>query len=646
MTPAKQSIIFQASKLGDIPYLLDEFKWAQQLLQQGIVPKHVYGISGGCLVALAYTLNIAAQQDPEHWRSLYHALDDFVRFLQQARSRDLRVRCANPKTGVYCLNPLRRWIANYLRAHTGRDDWRFSELPTTLYLCAIDRDGILTLFGPPNVSLQFQYQFVHVGPPQDAAILDALVAGLSTLLSTTPAMVNGEWYRDCRPPIPDAGALIVDLEKCDPDTILRHKPYTPIRRWKHNLITSSFIMHSYHERNQPILVAYYLDLLRRHRELEKAVSQLAFGKKTFTAPRLLHVNLPYIGSTEAFTNMRQSTENKEQLMDKFRDLLNGQLDNFPYHQPANILYGAGGFSGILGGLVTTRAVDKLFDQNGGEIKQVYGVSAGVLNGFFHAVQIAARQHPDIYRPAAHNALADLENFIATITMSKFARINCNPFNIYKGIANLNPLKHFLEERLAAYTGTQHPSQIRFDDIGLPLTVSATRRDGFTEFFGMSNPKRSMQFAWHNIEVLNIRIVDAILAGWSMDTYIQPMVIDDKEYRDGGGAFYDIGMFIACMDSQLTNFINIHLDEPDGHSYNLPERPNLMRILFDTHNYTFPEERRRMFLLTNLLFTHYQLRTEYQTRINELPPGSKQYSPLPPDFRQEWQTAYTPDEVNK
>ena len=59
--------------------------------------------------------------------------------------------------------------------------------------------------------------------------------------------------------------------------------------------------------------------------------------------------------------------------------------------------------------------------------------------------------------------------------------------------------------------------------------------------------------------------------------------------------------------KLTNLLNIHLDEPEGHSYNLPPRMNLVRILFDTHNLTFPEERRRMRAITNLLYEHFRLR---------------------------------------
>jgi hypothetical protein len=96
--------------------------------------------------------------------------------------------------------------------------------------------------------------------------------------------------------------------------------------------------------------------------------------------------------------------------------------------------------------------------------------------------------------------------------------------------------------------------------------------------------------------------------------------------------------VAMLDTQLTNLINIHLDEPEGHSYHIPPRPNLVRIAFDTHNYSFPEERRRMFFLTNLLYEHYRLRSEYSARLSQLPQGSPLPASLPPDFRQSWQVS--------
>jgi hypothetical protein len=635
------SVVFQSAKLGDVPRILADFEWAERVQSDQASVGRVYGISGGALAALAFGLMLAARRAPARWEKAAAAGADFANFLRRAHSREIRALNLNPEAGFYNLRPLRRWVAGRLRAYAGRDDFLLSELGVPLYLCCGDRDGTFTLFGLPDDGLQFQYHFVHVGPPRDAPILDALIAALSTSLSTEPALVNGEWFRDCRPAIVDAGAIVADLEASDPRPIVRSRPHAPLRPWRLNWFTSSFIMHSHNERNQTLLAAYYLDLLDRQRALEAAYRALSAAFPDTAAspdasPLIGHVDLPYVGSTEAFTNMRQSVENKVQLMARFQSLLHGQLDHFAFDRPANVIYGAGGFSGILAGLVTTRAVDAGFERGGGEIRQVYGVSAGVLNGFFHAVQVAAARHPDLYTPAARNALADLEAFVAHLEPKKIARINLNPAQFWKGWANLGPLEQFLLDRLAAYTGSRHPAQVTFDDIALPMTVAASRGDGFLDFLGMSGPDRRMKFGGHEWSVRPAPVVRSMIAGWSMNTYIMPTALGDQVYRDGGGTFYDPALLVACLDPQLVNLLNIHLDEPDGHSYNLPPRPNLLRIVFDTHNYIFPEERRRMHRLADLLCSHYQLRDRYAALLSRVPPEvAAAYPPLPPDFRREW-----------
>jgi hypothetical protein len=187
------------------------------------------------------------------------------------------------------------------------------------------------------------------------------------------------------------------------------------------------------------------------------------------------------------------------------------------------------------------------------------------------------------------------------------------------------LEGFLLERLSAYTGSKHPDQITFDDIALPLTVTAARTDGFTEFLGMTQPARVFEWGGRTWKVIAAPVARAILAGWSMNTYILPAEIDGQQYTDGGGTFYDPGLLVACFDPELTNLLDIHLDEPEGHSYHLPQRMNLLRILFDTHNLNFPEERRRMRLITNLLYEHFRLRRKAEAV------GLA----LSPDFRNNW-----------
>jgi hypothetical protein len=638
-TPARvlaspATIVFQSAKLGDLPWILKELDWAKRLLNEGVAAGRIFGVSGGNLAALAFGLARAAQQSPSIWGKAANAPADFRGYLARAHSHNLRTLKLNPTYGFHTLAPLRRWVASRLRAYTGRVDWRLSELGVPLYLCSVDHDAIFCMYGPPDDSLQCDYPFVHIPPPQDAPLLDALIAGLSTILSTESHAVNRAWRYDCRPPIVDAGAVVADLEASDPRPILRTKPHAAVRRWPLNWFTSSFVMHSAHERNQPLLAESYLDLLGRQRALAETLAQAPRPNPHSTVapvhPVVGHVDLPYIGSTEATTNMRQSVENRTALTVRFQEILAGQLDPFPFDQPANVIYGAGGFSGILAGMVATRAVDAGFARGGGEVRQIYGVSAGVLNGFFHAVQIAAARHPDLYTPAAHRALDDLESFMAHCEPGKIAAINRNPFKFWIGWANLGPLEKFLLERLAAYTGSEHPDQITFDDIALPLTVTAARTDGYTEFMGMTHPARSFEWGGRAWQVVPAPVVRAMIAGWSMNTYILPTELNGQQYTDGGGTFYDPGLLVACLDLELTNLLNIHLDEPEGHSYHLPPRMNLVRILFDTHNLNFPEERRRMRAITNLLYEHFQLRA--QTKAAGVA--------LPSDFRSRWTIDYS------
>ncbi len=608
-TGTPRTLIFQAAKLGDIDCLLAEFDLAAPLLRDPASVGRIVGVSGGAWLALGAGLSWAAHRHPGRWSGAAQAFDEFGGFLRRASSGDLRARNLNPWYGPYNLRPLRRWLDERLRAYGAGDDAWLSELGVALYLGCMDGDGTFTLLGPEDDRLQFQYHAVRVGPPRDAPIAEALMAALSTLLSTEPAWVRargggGAWLRDARPAIVDAGAIVSDLEAGEPRAIVRTRPHAPIRPWKLNWITSSFIMHSSNERNQTLLAAHYLDLRRRHAEL---MARPPGPGDPAAAPLVGHVDLPYIGSTEAFTNMRQSSENKDALM-------------------ANVIYGAGGFSGILAGLVTTRHVDAGFARGGGQVRMVYGVSAGVLNGFFHAVQLAAARRPGAFLPAAQSALSDLEAFVAAVEPRRIASINLNPMRFWQGWSNLGPLRAFFLERLRAYTATAHPEALTFDDLELPFTVAAARGDGYTDFLGPSRPARRMLFGDREWSPVNTPIVDALIAGWSMNTYVQPAELNGQQYRDGGGTFYDPALFVACMDDHLVNLLNIHLDEPEGHSYNLPPRPNLLRLLFDTHNYVFPEERRRMRLLTDLLFEHERLRRHHQAAYGE----------APPDFRQAWE----------
>jgi len=634
------SVIFQSAKLGDLSFIFRELDRAEALLKEGKPIGRIYGVSGGALTATACALALAARKDPQSWGKASEAVSDLRKFLAGSHSGQIRSFNLNPWYGRSNLNPLRKWLEKkldyYYRGSAGAPEGtplqlKVSDLGVPLYICTMDRDAVFTMFGPPDEGLQCDYQFIHMGPPQDAPLVDALIAAVSTLLSTSPSTVNGKYVYDCRPPIVDAGAVVADLESKDPRPILRTKPHAEIRNWKLNFITSVFIMHSQHERNQTILADYYLDLLRRQRELLAKVCEKRPGFSMSSIdiegplPTIGHADLPYVGSTEAATNMRESSKNRVAIMARFGQILNGQLNSFPFDQPANIIYGAGGFSGILGGLVTTRAVDEGFRQAGGEIKQIYGVSAGVLNSFFHAVQVASSRYPDMYTPAAQHALEDLEDFIANLQTDRLVRINRNPLRFWQGWGNLEPLQEFLAARLKEYTGSSCPEKLTFDEIKLPMTVTAARADGFTDFLGMTGPDRHFEFGGRSWKVLEAPIIRAVAAGWSMNTYIEPANLNGQRYRDGGGTFYDPSMLVACLDPELVNLITVHLDHPEGHSENLPELPDITRIILDTHNYTFPEEQRRMRMLAELFYSHFRLRLYAQ----------ENGIPVEPDFRREW-----------
>lgn len=592
-----KTVIFQSAKLGDIGKIIEEFDSAISLMEEGRSIQRIFGISGGAWVALAFSLQLSSKLDPDKWSKAQNALTDFRGFLSNARNRQIRSLNINPIHGRSTLNPLRKWLLNQLEKYYGKPTIKFSDLPAPLYLATLQTNSCFTLFGVYDDSMQLDYQFVHIGPPEDADITDACIAALSTPISTEPVFINGKWCFDCRPAIADGGAIVADLLKAHPDSIWRTRPYTPIRSWKLNFVTSSFIMHSQNERNQALLAQEYLTQLRTSKS-GKSVKRSTDRRKPHD---VYHIQLPYVGSTEAATNMRDSVANRVELMKKFSNLLEGQLDGIPFDQPANIIYGAGGFSGILAGLTTTRAIDKGFKKGRGEIRQIFGVSAGLINGFFHSVEVAAQKHPEIYKPAALNALDDLDELIAVMTPKTFLKINIDPFKLWKGWANLDPFEDFLCEKLMKYTGRKNPRELTFDDLQLPLTVTAARGDGFTEFMGMTKPSRLMHFADREVKVIVSPVIKAMVAGWSMNTYVIPTELNGQQYRDGGGTFYDPGYFAARMDSTPINLINIHLDDPEGHFYQLPERMNIFQLILDTHNMTFPEERRRMFKLTNLYY---------------------------------------------
>jgi hypothetical protein len=62
---------------------------------------------------------------------------------------------------------------------------------------------------------------------------------------------------------------------------------------------------------------------------------------------------------------------------------------------------------------------------------------------------------------------------------------------------------------------------------------------------------------------------------------------------------------------------MHFAEPPNHSYGFDERPNLVRIIFDTHNFTFPEERRRMRKIVDLFYDYEAYRRQVAHLVGAL-----------------------------
>jgi hypothetical protein len=142
---------------------------------------------------------------------------------------------------------------------------------------------------------------------------------------------------------------------------------------------------------------------------------------------------------------------------------------------------------------------------------------------------------------------------------------------------------------------------------------------------MTSADRHFEFGGKSWKVLSAPVIKAIIAGWTMNTYIEPAKLNGQVYRDGGGTFYDPSLLVACLDPELTNLIDIHLDFPESGTENLPYKPDLPRIILDTHNYTFPEEQRRMRVFATLFYNHFRLR-KY---------ASEHGIGIEPDFRREW-----------
>ena len=79
--------------------------------------------------------------------------------------------------------------------------------------------------------------------------------------------------------------------------------------------------------------------------------------------------------------------------------------------------------------------------------------------------------------------------------------------------------------------------------------------------------------------------------------------------------------------------------PPNHSYGFDEHPTLVRIVFDTHNFTFPEERRRMRKMVNLFYDYEALRRRVAQLAGALEKAGGDFDLDLPDLAANWQRVW-------
>jgi len=612
------SVIYQSGRLSDNDAMRADFALARQVEREGVDVGRIYAIAGGAVVALAHALVRTARARPERFTPLAaEALDDFERYFSAARRGDLRrFNLRRIASAPFSLEPLRRWLdARLCEYLVGADTslLRLSDLTTPIYLCVLDRDGHPSFLGPPDANLAASYFNCRVGV-EDAPVLDAVVAALSEVLWYEPALVNGRRRKGGRPILADISGLVLDLEATAPRPLRLRRPRTPLPGWPANALTRAFIMHRWHERNQAELTAHYCDLVSRKRALDDlAVSLRArLGAPARTRPdasaqipQICNVRLPYTGSTRVDVNMRESIANRQELQRRFLEIGAPQLEGFPLDRPFTLIYGAGGFSGIVAGLTMAR----LIDRRQGAVRRLFGISSGVLNGLFHSVALAAQCHPQRFTAAARTAVDSFEAFFDQLTELKLAQFNRRPDKIYRGLGNLDPLRAHLRRFLVEWTGQADVDDATFSALSLPLYVVTARAvDGYPEFFGDPG-QLEMRYAGRTVRPVDAPVLDALMAGLAQPFYVSPQTIHGAVYLDGGAASYNVELFAAAMEPELPDLVSVHVADPEDFSYGLAEHPRALDVAFDIHNLTFPEQRRRMTALAELLYAHEAQRRE-------------------------------------
>ena len=179
-------------------------------------------------------------------------------------------------------------------------------------------------------------------------------------------------------------------------------------------------MHRWHERNQVDLTGYYDDLLLRHR----AGARRRRPPPRPDAPRVRHVEHPLRRLHRA--GHQHAGEPGQQAGADGRSSATWASRNWralTFARPFNLIYGAGGFSGLLAGLVMSRLIDERQRQHPAHLRLLGRRAQRAVPRRGPGRAPAARSS---YTPQAANALADLEEFFQRISPSLLYSVNKTP----------------------------------------------------------------------------------------------------------------------------------------------------------------------------------------------------------------------------
>lgn len=638
---APPTLIYQRGKLyGQRPAILRDFAQARDLLADGLEPGRIVGSSGGALPALAHAITLAARREPERFApEAAHAIDAMEALLRAGRPRALyRVNWGSLIYGLHQPGPLRRWLDDHIRVWLRRPDGAaplLSEIGYPLYLAAGDRDGFPVFFGPQDEGLRRAYYNCTVRT-EDAPIVDACIAALSTLFLFDAVRVNGAYYKDLRPGLPDLSATLIDMQQADPRPLIAVPPEVEQRRGQPNLISQGLFMHRWMERNTGFVTRFDAALAARITQIEQWAASLG-RLETIQGPirpgelRACHPRIEYLTSTQMLEDTAIASREYERFIRLGAEVGGPQIAQIDLSQPYNVFYGAGGLSAVL---ICVGLIGEI-QRKGQEPVRISGCSAGLMPGLFHAVTLAAKRHPHLYRPEALHALDDLAALFAGRQPSDIFTFNwLRPRRLWRGLADLRGLRANLTALLEKYTGVPDGSKLRFSDMQLPFwPVASSNPDGYPAVFGMPDDL-VMRFDGEVIRPIDAPVVDAVIAGASLPLFAVPGVVEGREYVDGGASIFDHSLIMTLMDPQPRGLLSVHLGEPTDYSFGYPERPPLLRSLYDTHSYMIPEQRRRVHEAVNRFYAYLRLRARARALRDSLSPAERAARPTP-DLESAW-----------